>query len=132
MDLPVAQLRVCNSLADGPRTICGLAKELATTASAATQIADRLESAGLVERVPGIHDRRVKNLRLTCRGASLLRLRNERRGRRAAQVLSKLSPATRRNVLSALRALLEASVGHHLTSLAKARAQRRTRKRARS
>jgi DNA-binding MarR family transcriptional regulator len=109
MDLPVAQLRVCNMLSDGSRTISALARELGTTVSAATQIADRLESAGMVERLPGTQDRRTRNLQLTDHGAQLVESRRQRRVRRAAEVLGALSPAMRVRVLSALRALLQAS-----------------------
>ena len=109
MHLPVAQLRVCNILNDGPRTISALARELRTSVSAATQLADRLEAAGTVERVPGQQDRRTKSLQLTDQGTILLRNRRKRREIRAALVLSKMAPEMRARMLEAMRALLEAS-----------------------
>jgi len=109
MHLPIAQLRVCNILSDGPLTISALARELGTTVSAATQIADRLEATGTVERVPGQHDRRTKSLRLTDQGTTLLRGRRQRRETRAAAVLGEMSPAMRARVLETLRDLLVAS-----------------------
>src|SRR5207244_9136663 len=67
-ELPLAQLRVCSILYTGPRTLSALGDELAISVSAVTQIADRLERAGLVERVAAPDDRRMKHLRLTSRG----------------------------------------------------------------
>jgi len=112
INLPVAQLRVCNVLhEEGARTISALARELSITVSAVTQIADRLEAADLVERLAGKKDRRTRNLRLTSRGAKVLRFRRQRRVRRALEVLSELSPTDRAKVLEALFALLAASAG---------------------
>ena len=109
MELPVAQLRVCTLLDPGPRTISDLAKELSITVSAVTQLADRLEAAGLVERLAGLDDRRTKRLRLTDRGAETLRARRQRRLTRAAEVLRGLPPADRAKVLKALTTLLAAA-----------------------
>src|SRR5215472_9587622 len=64
-ELPVAQLRVCVILQAGPRTVSAVSEELGISVSATTQIADRLERAGLVERVAERDDRRMKLLRLT-------------------------------------------------------------------
>ncbi len=112
MDLPVAQLRVCNTLhEEGARTISVLARELRITVSAVTQIADRMESAGMVERLVGKDDRRTKSLRLTDRGADMLRARRRGRVRRAMEVLSELTPTDRAKVLRALLSLLTASAG---------------------
>ena len=48
-----------------PRPMSALAAQLHCDASNVTNIADRLEAAGLVERRPAEHDRRVKTLVLT-------------------------------------------------------------------
>jgi len=109
MDLPVAQLRVCAILSDGPRTISALANELSTSVSAATQIADRLESSGLAERIPGGRDRRIKNLQLTEHGSKLLRNRRKRRVRLVAEVLRRMPPDARARVIQGIQTLLTAS-----------------------
>jgi DNA-binding MarR family transcriptional regulator len=109
MELPVAQLRVCTLLDPGPRTISDLAKELGITVSAVTQLADRLESAGLVERLAGQEDRRTKRLRLTEQGAETLRARRQRRITRVVEVLRTLPAADRAEVLKALATLLAAA-----------------------
>ncbi len=108
-DLPVAQLRVCTFLSDAARPLSALAKEFGISASAATQVADRLEVAGLVERVADEDDRRVRNLRLTRRGADAIRRRRERRVQSAQELLSALAPGERQTVLDALSALAEAA-----------------------
>jgi DNA-binding MarR family transcriptional regulator len=107
MQLPMGQLRVCSILSDGPRTISSLARELRITVSAATQLADRLESASLVERTPGGKDRRVKALRLTDDGRRLMRVRRHKRVRRAMQMLAQIDPGERQAFLSALEELLQ-------------------------
>lgn len=109
MDLPIAQLRLCSMLRDGSRTMTCLANELGISHSAVTQIADRLERAGLVERVPEADDRRVKILRLTPQGEGLMRARRERRTLRVRETLALLTPDARQQALDALRALLAAA-----------------------
>lgn len=109
-ELPVAQLRVCSILQGGPRTMSAIGEELRISVSAVTQIADRLERAGFVERVAGRDDRRMKQLQLTPREAEIMRSRRETRIRRAADALALLPPAARDAVLEALRVLLDASL----------------------
>ena len=60
LELPVAQLRVCSILHEGPRTMSALSRELGISVSATCQPADRLERANMVERVAQTQDRRVK------------------------------------------------------------------------
>ena len=60
VDLPLAQLRVCTVLHGGPRPCRRSAANWASPLSAITQIADRLERAGLVTRVAKGSDRRVR------------------------------------------------------------------------
>ncbi|HZO88327.1 MAG TPA: MarR family transcriptional regulator [Chthonomonadaceae bacterium] len=108
-ELSLAQLRVCTILQAGPRTLSAIGVELGISVSAITQIADRLERAGLVERVAGKDDRRTRLLQLTAHGAELMRSRRQARVRHAAEALEQLSPEKRETVLRALEALLEAA-----------------------
>lgn len=110
MDLPVAQVRVCGILREGPRTMSALSKELGISLSATTQIADRLERHGLVERVPEADDRRCKSLQLTPHGAEVVHRRTQRRVERVLEALEQMPPETRSATMSALRSLLDASV----------------------
>jgi DNA-binding MarR family transcriptional regulator len=109
VELTVAQLRVCATLTEGASTISALAKHLGNSVSAATQIADRLEALGIVERTPAPGDRRKRILRLTTRGADILRRRRQGRVRQARRVLRELTPSRRAAALRALDALLTAS-----------------------
>ena len=54
-----------------PLAMSALADALYCHASNVTGIVDRLESRGLVERRPGVEDRRVKTLVLTLQGAAV-------------------------------------------------------------
>ena len=63
--LSVAQLRVCAVLAEGPLPMSNLSRDLGMSLSAMTQIADRLERSGFVQRVRDEDDRRVRVLQLT-------------------------------------------------------------------
>lgn len=110
MELPGAQMRVCSVLIDGPRTMGAISKELSISHSAITQIADRLERAAMVERVPESDDRRCKSLRLTERGVEKMRSRRERRVSRMLRALDQLSADDRASVVSALRMLLDAGL----------------------
>ncbi len=55
---------------DEGRPIGALAREWNCDPSTATWLVDRLERAGLVERLPSQSDRRVKRIRLTPNGAA--------------------------------------------------------------
>ena len=109
-ELSVAHIRACNTLLDTPKPITELAKELGITASAATQLADRLQRSGLVERVVSQHDRRVKLLHLTESGKQYISARRARRVDRMALALERLSNEQRDEVLAAMRTLSEAGV----------------------
>ena len=107
-DLPLAQLRVCGILSGGPRPMSKLSRELRVSLSAMTQIADRLERAHLVKRVAGGSDRRIKCLQLTRQGATIMRRREEARIERLVEVLGRLSPQSRQEVVGVLETLLTA------------------------
>ena len=107
-ELPLAQLRVCTILQGGARTLSAIGDELNISVSATTQIADRLERAGLVERVCGQDDRRTKKLQLSLMGAEMMRSRREQRTAHAARALAYLAPEQRENALLVLQALMEA------------------------
>jgi DNA-binding MarR family transcriptional regulator len=109
-ELPVAQLRVCGILCGhgGPRTMSALSRELGVSLSAMTQIADRLERAGLVKRVAEGNDRRVRCLQLTEPGERIMRHREETRAWRMMAALEHLSATARQDVLAALQTLADA------------------------
>ncbi len=108
-ELPLRQFRVCMALFDEPRSMTQLSRELGVSQSAITQIADRLQSAGMVTRLPDGGDRRVRSLQLTARARKMLRLREERRIERVMRILQGMSAAARNEVLASMAALREAA-----------------------
>jgi DNA-binding MarR family transcriptional regulator len=104
-DLPVTQLRVCTLLRNGPATMSALGDDLGISMSAVTQIADRLERAGLVARVAEADDRRMKKLLLTAHGEEVMQARWERRVECVSAALATLTDERRADVLCALRDL---------------------------
>jgi MarR family transcriptional regulator, transcriptional regulator for hemolysin len=119
-ELPLGQLRLCVLLIERPRPMSALSRELKISLSAMTQLADRMERAGLVERVAEGSDRRVRKLQLTPRGEKILRYREKARMRRVTDVVRRLPPRTRYEILAAFRALsaaCEESNNHHPPAL---------------
>jgi DNA-binding MarR family transcriptional regulator len=108
-DLPLRQLRVCMLLHEGARTMSALSRELGVSLSAMTQIADRLEKAGIVKRSFEGSDRRVRCLQLTTRGKNMMREREQTRIQRVSAVVETMSEKSRKDVLSAFQVLLDAS-----------------------
>lgn len=87
-----------------------LGEELHISVSAVTQMADRLEKVGLVERILEENgDRRTRHLQLTLHGQSLILARRALRTDRAAHTLALLPPLMRETVLDVLETLLTAS-----------------------
>jgi DNA-binding MarR family transcriptional regulator len=108
-DLPVAQLRVCIVLQSGPKPMSAASEELGISMSATTQLADRLERAGLVERVADPDDRRMKRLSLTAYGAELMAWRRNVRLARTQEMLTVLTPEERLEALRVVGRMLEAA-----------------------
>lgn len=110
-ELPLGQLRLCILLyREGRRTMSQVGDSLSISVSAVTQMADRLERAGLVERVaePG-GDRRTRYLQLTRHGQTTLEERNAMRVSRAAAALNQLTAEQRQSILDALETLQSAA-----------------------
>ncbi|MGA2797203.1 MAG: MarR family transcriptional regulator [Thermoguttaceae bacterium] len=110
VDLPLAQLRVCISLQEGPLPMSALSRELGVTLSAMTQIADRLERANLVSRVAEEKDRRVRCLQLTPRAEKIMRRHEDSRIRSVSAAINHLPPDERKGILAALETLMMASI----------------------
>ena len=109
VELPLAQLRVCRVLCNGPQSISAISRELGVSLSAVTQLADRLERAKLVRRLAEDNDRRIRCLQLTDRGETLLRLHDAERIRRMAAALERLTPEARDQAAATLDMLARAS-----------------------
>ncbi len=72
-ELTPTQAQVLRELTAGPAPMGELAVRLSCDASNMTGVSDRLESRGLLERLPSPGDRRVKVLSLTDEGRTLHR-----------------------------------------------------------
>lgn len=113
-DMPIAQLRLCSLLlVNESPTLSQVVEELHISASAATQLADRLEKAGMVERIAASEtgdksdgDRRARHLRLTEKGFTLMQSRRQFRQSGARRALQQLSPEDRDSLLALLEKLL--------------------------
>lgn len=102
-DLPLRQLHVCATLYAGPLSMSQLSRKLGVSMSAMTQIADRLERAGLVARQANDPDRRVRCLTLTPRGRRALQAHERVRQERLAAAFETLDAASRRKLLAGLK-----------------------------
>jgi MarR family transcriptional regulator, organic hydroperoxide resistance regulator len=90
-----------------PVPMSELAEALHCDNSNVTGIVDRLEDRGLVERRSAPHDRRVKMLAVTERGAEV-RERLAERLQEAPEPLARLSPEDQRTLRDVMRRALEA------------------------
>jgi len=104
-EMPLRQFRVCMELVECARSMSVLSRELGVSLSAMTQIANRLERAGLVTRGFEDTDRRVRQLTLTPRARRMLRVRQESRISRIATLLERMPAAARVDALAAFDAL---------------------------
>jgi DNA-binding MarR family transcriptional regulator len=109
MDLPLRQLKVCLTLYGQSRSMSEIGRELKLSPSAVTQVSDRLERRGLIERVFQDEDRRVRKLRLTRKGQQLVRSREKKQLRRIATALNKLSENELGQVMNGLEVLAYSS-----------------------
>lgn len=108
-DLTAGQLRICLLIQNEDRCISEISEEMGVTVSAVTQLADRLEKANIVARVADARDRRIRRLRLTEQGRTLLQTRREARVRRAAAALILLSPEAANALCDGVQGLMEAA-----------------------
>jgi DNA-binding MarR family transcriptional regulator len=105
MDLPLRQLKVCVSLYRQSRSMSEIGRDLKLSPSAVTQVSNRLERRGLIERVFQDEDRRVRKLRLTRKGQQLVRSREKKQLRRIAAALNALSAIELEQVINSLQVL---------------------------
>ena len=102
-DLSPPQALALRHLEPGsPLPMSALAELLHCDNSNITGIVDRLEDRGLVERRPAAHDRRVKHLLVTERGAEV-RERLMERMDSAPDEIDRLTKAEQRQLLALLR-----------------------------
>ena len=86
-----------------------ISREIGTSLSAVTQIADRLERADLIKRVPRGDNRRVRCLQLTEQGEKMMHAHEAIRIECMSRVLAQLSPGERQTVIAPFELLGRAS-----------------------
>ncbi|MGK5677997.1 MarR family winged helix-turn-helix transcriptional regulator [Actinoplanes sp. URMC 104] len=110
--VPPAQLRVLAIIAQNKHTnMSRLAEALEVVPSSASRLCDRLEATGLLRRLPDPRDRREVRLLLTPAARRLLDQLRERRRRALEEVLERMAPADRQQLVQSLRAFARVAVG---------------------
>jgi DNA-binding MarR family transcriptional regulator len=117
MDLPLRQFKVCLTLYLQSRSMSEISRELKLSPSAVTQVSDRLERRGLIERVFQDEDRRVRKLRLTRKGQQLVRSRERKQLRRITAALDTLTPNELGQVMTGLETLAQSCTSTESTEL---------------
>lgn len=108
--VPPAQLRVLTIISRATHTnMSRLAEALDVVPSSASRLCDRLEATGLLRRVPDPRDRREVRLLLTPAAQRLLDELRERRRAALAEVLERMAPARRAELVRALEAFDQAA-----------------------
>lgn len=105
MDLPLRQLKVCMALLHCSCSMTEISREVGLSRSSVTQVSDRLERRGLVERELQSDDRRVRKLRLTPKGLRLMRSHERKQLRRIVAVLDELSKSETEQMMAGLAVL---------------------------
>ncbi len=101
--IPPTQLRVLQVVARGSSTNMNrLAEALDVVPSSASRLCDRLEATGLLRRVADPRDRREVRLVLTPAARQLLDDLRQRRRRALGEVLARMNPAARVELVNAL------------------------------
>jgi DNA-binding MarR family transcriptional regulator len=106
------QLRALRILESEPGlNLTALAEGMETGLPTASRLCDRLEAAGLLERVLHPHKRREVQLHLTGHGRQVLGEVASRRSQALAAVLAAMDPADREALSRGMRAFLTAQDG---------------------
>jgi len=112
MRLSAHQLRALRILESGPGlNLTALAEGMEIGLPTASRLCDRLEAAGLLERVLHPHKRREVQLHLTHHGRQVLVEVAVHRSHALAVVLTAMEPAEREALLRGMRAFLSAQEG---------------------
>ncbi|MFI5936584.1 MarR family winged helix-turn-helix transcriptional regulator [Actinoplanes sp. NPDC051494] len=111
--VPPAQLRVLTIISRNEHVnMSRLAETLDVVPSSASRLCDRLEATGLLRRVPDPRDRREVRLLPTAAADRLLDELRERRREAFAEVLERMPPARRVELVRALTAFDAATEAH--------------------
>jgi DNA-binding MarR family transcriptional regulator len=107
--LTLAQFQLLEAMrAGGEMTVSELAHSAGVAPPSATRMLDALVRAGLAERTPSPHDRRVVIVRLTRTGRAAMRTAGERVDAARARLRESLTPAEQAQAAPLLRKLATA------------------------
>lgn len=98
---------LCIIYEKGQITMGELCKEISSACSTATDLADKLEKAGYVERIREKRDRRVVRLNILVKGEKLVKTVIERRTKTLSQILETFEREDRMRVISCLETLTD-------------------------
>ena len=102
--LTLTQLGVLEAVLHlGPLTHRDLGRKLLTSPGNLTDVVDKLERRGLVERRVALHDRRSNAIRLTAAGTTLLRKLKRQVSQHEKRLLENFSEAERASFIALLR-----------------------------
>ena len=105
-DITPSHLRALHVLMrHGAMRLSELSDHLQIAARSATEVADALETRGLVQRRPDPGDRRATLVEVTEQGADVLAAISAARGTEAERAFDRLSPADRAHLARILRKL---------------------------
>jgi DNA-binding MarR family transcriptional regulator len=108
MDLSYNQYKTLLTLYDGgPMPLSRLGERLKVAASSASEMADRLEKAGFVERRADGNDRRSVTVALTPEGERLLARLQEGVVESYRKILGRLEPSERQRLVRAVEDLVD-------------------------
>lgn len=96
---------LCIIYEKGQITMGELCKEISSACSTATDLADKLEKAGYVERIREKRDRRVVRLNILAKGEKLIKSIMERRADILASILDSFEEEDRMKTISFLETL---------------------------
>lgn len=107
--LALPQFRSLVVLADGPLPLTDLAEHLAVSRSTAMRMAERLQTAGMIERGPQPADVQEPILRLTESGADIVEKATAQRRAEIAEIVGRMPVGLRLDLVAALEAFDAAS-----------------------
>ena len=112
LDLNYSQAQVLFHVAKNPGLLMsGAARSFGITLPAVTQVVDRLEAKGFLQRTEAPRDRRQVRLFLTREGERLARELEDLQVKGLARVLARLTSADRKDVIRGIEQLVSAARG---------------------
>ena len=113
--VPAVHWRVLVTLNDGPMHVTDLAKIALQKQPTMSKIVDRMEALGLVQRQPGVADRRSTVVSITAQGRAVVRPLMRLARKHEREVLGPLGEENARMLVEMLRKLIALQSGTDLS-----------------